>query len=108
MGHFQIAVFPGDGIGHEVMAPTLVLLLAGPITVAPLALFSWSARRLPFSTLGFLQYIGPTLGFLTGLATGETLTPLRAVSFVFIWSGALVFVFGAFRAARQLPAAEAG
>ena len=91
----------GGAFGHA-LEPSLLLLLAGPLTVAPLALFAWAARRLPFSTLGFLQYIGPTLGFLTGLATGETLTPLRAVSFVFIWSGALVFVFGAFRAARQL------
>ncbi|HLK24106.1 MAG TPA: EamA family transporter RarD [Caulobacteraceae bacterium] len=91
----------GGAFGHGA-APTALLMLAGPLTVAPLALFTWAARRLPFSTLGFLQYIGPTLGFLTGLATGETLTPLRAVSFVFIWSGALVFVFGAFRAARQL------
>jgi chloramphenicol-sensitive protein RarD len=92
----------GGGVFARAVAPSALLLLAGPLTVAPLALFAWSARRLPFSTLGFLQYIGPTLGFLTGLATGETLTPLRAVSFVFIWSGALVFVFGAFRAARAL------
>jgi chloramphenicol-sensitive protein RarD len=92
----------GGGAFGRGSAPTLMLMLAGPLTVAPLALFAWAARRLPFSQLGFLQYIGPTLGFLTGLATGETLTPLRALSFVFIWSGALVFVFGAFRAARAL------
>jgi chloramphenicol-sensitive protein RarD len=103
----------GGGVFGHGLAPTLLLLVAGPITVAPLALFSWSARRLPFSTLGFLQYIGPTLGFITGLATGETLTPLRAVSFVFIWTGALIFVLGAFRAARALrrpisPSSPAG
>jgi len=92
----------GGGAFGRALAPSLLLLLAGPLTVAPLALFAWAARRLPFSTLGFLQHIGPTLGFLTGLATGETLTPLRAVSFVFIWAGALTFVFGAYRAARQL------
>jgi chloramphenicol-sensitive protein RarD len=102
----------GGAFGHT-LEPSLLLLLAGPLTVAPLALFAWAARRLPFSTLGFLQYIGPTLGFLTGIETGETLTPLRAVSFVFIWSGALVFVFGAFRAARALrrpisPSSPAG
>jgi chloramphenicol-sensitive protein RarD len=72
----------------------------GPATVVPLALFSW-ARRLPFSTLGFLQYIAPTMTFVTGLIAGEALTPLRAVSFVFIWMGAAVFAFGAWRAARR-------
>ncbi|HLI67035.1 MAG TPA: EamA family transporter RarD [Caulobacteraceae bacterium] len=94
----------GGAFGHRA-GESLLLTLTGPATVAPLALFTWAARRLPFSTLGFLQYIGPTLGFITGLATGETLTPLRALSFVFIWSGAAVFVFGAFRAARRLQPA---
>ena len=91
----------GGGVFGTRVLPTAMLLLTGPVTVVPLALFAWSARRLPFSTLGFLQYIGPTLGFMTGLATGETLTPLRAVSFVFIWSGAVIFVLGAVRAARR-------
>lgn len=93
----------GGGIFGRSVGSTLLMAVTGPATVAPLALFAWSARRLPFSTLGFLQYIGPTLGFITGLATGETLTPLRIVSFVFIWSGAAVFVWGALRAARRAP-----
>lgn len=54
------------------------------------------------------------MGFAVGVFTGESLTPLRMVSFVFIWAGAATFVFGAWRAARRLrdplsgrpPAAE--
>jgi chloramphenicol-sensitive protein RarD len=75
--------------------------------VIPLALFAWAARRLPFSTMGFLQFISPTIGFGTGLATGERLTPLLAVSFVFIWTGAAMFTFGAWRAGRRLSLAQA-
>ena len=77
---------------------------SGLATVLPLALFAWSARRLPLSTIGFLQFLAPTLQFAIGVATGETLTPLRIVSFVFIWAGALVFAIAALqrrRAERQ-------
>jgi chloramphenicol-sensitive protein RarD len=81
---------------------TLLLLAMGPITVAPLAFFAWTTRRLPLSTVGFLQFIGPTLGFLIGLAVGERLTPLGLVSFGFIWAGVALFMFGAWRAARRV------
>jgi chloramphenicol-sensitive protein RarD len=47
------------------------------------------------------------MGFATGLANGETLTPLKTVSFVFIWIGAAVFAFGAWRAGRRLRVATA-
>jgi chloramphenicol-sensitive protein RarD len=101
LGHTGQARF-----GHG--APiTLLLLAMGPITVAPLAFFSWTTRRLPLSTVGFLQFIGPTLGFLIGLAVGERLTTLGLVSFGFIWSGVALFVFGAWRASRRLRLAVA-
>lgn len=97
----------GGGVFGHGLAPSLLMMTTGPITVFPLALFAWAARRLPFSTIGFLQFIGPTMGFLTGLAVGETLTPLRTVSFVFIWGGAAVFALGAWRAGRRLRLASA-
>jgi len=85
-------------------SPTILLLLAGPVTVVPLMLFSWAARRLPLSTIGFLQFIGPTMGFVIGVANGERLTLLRMVSFGFIWAGVVVFAVGAWRKTRGLPA----
>jgi len=81
---------------------TMLLMTAGPVTVAPLAIFAWVARRLPMSSIGFLQFIGPTIGFFIGVATGEPLTPMGIVSFVFIWSGAAVFIYGAWKAGRRL------
>jgi chloramphenicol-sensitive protein RarD len=72
--------------------------------VAPLALFSWTARRLPLSTIAFLQFIGPTMGFAIGLIVGERLNALGALSFVFIWAGVATFALGAWRSSRRLQA----
>lgn len=93
-GHF------GTGAGV-----TALLALAGPATVVPLALFAWSARRLPLSAVGFLQFIAPTLQFLLGVAFGEPFTPLRALSFAFIWLGVATFAYGAWKKTRVLAAA---
>ena len=82
---------------------TVLLLLAGPVTVVPLALFAWSARRMPLSAVGFLQFIAPTLQFLLGLSFGESLTPTRALSFGFIWLGV-----GGLRLRRLATDARAG
>ena len=79
---------------------TLWLLASGPITAAPLVLFSWCARRLPLSLMGFMQFIGPTIGIAIGVVEGEAFGPLRAASFAFIWLGAAVFAWGAWRRSR--------
>jgi chloramphenicol-sensitive protein RarD len=94
----------GAGVAFDSPANTLWALANGPATVLPLALFAWSARRLPLSTIGFIQFLAPTLQFAVGVWAGEALTPLRVLSFVFIWGGAAVFATAAFlrvRAARQ-------
>ncbi len=96
----------GGGVFGHALASSLLMSLVGPVTVAPLALFSWSARRLPFGVLGFLQFISPTLGFMIGVETGEGLTPLRLLSFAFIWAGAAMFIAGAWRASRRSQSAE--
>lgn len=85
----------GQGVGFDDPVHLLWALSNGPATVLPLALFAWAARRMPLSTLGFIQFLAPTLQFAVGVMTGEALTPLRAVSFVFIWGGAGVFALGA-------------
>lgn len=94
----------GAGVAFDSPVNTLWALANGPATVLPLALFAWSARRLPLSTIGFIQFLAPTLQFAVGVWAGEALTPLRILSFVFIWGGAGVFAAAAFfrvRAARQ-------
>ncbi|WP_369058427.1 EamA family transporter RarD [Caulobacter sp. 73W] len=96
------------GVGHFTSGVNVALLLmaAGPATVAPLALFAWAARRMPLSTMGFLQFLAPTIQFLIGVALGEAFTPLRALSFGFIWAGVAVFAYGAWKAGRRARLAQ--
>lgn len=105
-GLIWVAVLQSNGQGHlgEGAWSTLLLLAAGPLTVAPLALFSWAARRMPLVALGFVQFIAPTLQFLVGVWSGEAFTPLRALAFGFIWVGVAVFAFGAWRRTRRVTA----
>jgi len=102
-GAVWLAFLEGSGRGHFFAAPDAAfwLLVSGPLTVLPLFLFSWAARRMPLSTMGFLQFLAPTLSFCIGVAQGEPFTLLRAVSFGFIWAGAAVFAAGAVRRARE-------
>jgi chloramphenicol-sensitive protein RarD len=95
----------GQGMFGHALGPSLLMSLVGPVTVFPLALFAWSARRLTFATLGFLQFLSPTVGFCIGVSIGEPLTPLRLLSFVFIWAGAAMFAYGAWRASRRIQRA---
>ena len=90
------------GAGHfgASLPATAWLLACGPVTAVPLVLFSWAARRIPLSFMGFLQFIGPTMVFAIGVTQGEPFTPLRAASFAFIWGGAAVFAYGAWRRSR--------
>jgi chloramphenicol-sensitive protein RarD len=90
----------GQAAGFASPAGLAWALVNGPATVIPLVLFAWSARRLPLSTVGFIQFLAPTLQFACGVWAGEALTPLRVVSFVFIWAGAGVFALAAFRRSR--------
>lgn len=90
----------GQAAGFGSLGQWLWALSSGPATVLPLALFAWSARRLPLSTIGFIQFLAPTLQFACGVWTGEPLTPLRILSFVFIWAGAGVFALAAWRRSR--------
>ncbi|MFZ5670250.1 MAG: EamA family transporter RarD [Pseudomonadota bacterium] len=97
----------GRGLGHFGAGAwtTFLLVCAGPLTIVPLALFAWAARRIPLIWLGFLQFIAPTLQFVVGVLAGEPLTPLRAAAFAAIWTGVAVFALGAWRGARRLAAA---
>jgi chloramphenicol-sensitive protein RarD len=90
----------GGGIFGHNLGSSLLMTLVGPVTVVPLALFAWAARRLTFATMGFLQFLSPTVGFCIGVYIGEPLTPLRWLSFLFIWAGAAMFAYGAWRASQ--------
>ncbi len=81
---------------------TILLILAGPITVLPLLAFAFAARRLKLSTLGFLQFIGPTLQFGCGLYYGEAFTAAHAACFSLIWMAVALFSWDAWRKSRKI------
>jgi chloramphenicol-sensitive protein RarD len=93
--------FRGEsGLGSDA-ATNALLVLAGAITAIPLLLFTAAAKRLPYSTLGFLQYIAPSMQFLLAvLLFGEKLTLAHVICFGAIWSALAVFAFEGVRTSR--------
>lgn len=71
--------------GHHV-GSTILLISAGAITAIPLLLFNGSTTRLPFTTIGLLQYITPTLQFSIGVwVRHEAMPTARWIGFLAIW-----------------------
>jgi len=89
-----LIVLEATGGGHFFEGPrqALLLILTGPMTVAPLLLFILGARGLPLAIMGALQFIAPTLQFTIGVLSGEPFTAAHAITFALIWSGLAVFV----------------
>lgn len=74
------------------MSLNVLLLAAGVVTTAPLLCFTAAARRIMYSTLGFFQYIGPTLMFVLAVSLyEEPLEESRLVTFGFVWLALAVF-----------------
>lgn len=68
------------------------LSLTGLVTVVPLLTFAYAARKIPYSTLGFIQYIAPTLQFLLGLFLyNEEFNVERFIGFSFIWLALFIY-----------------
>jgi chloramphenicol-sensitive protein RarD len=87
------------------LATNLWLLAAGPLTAIPLLLFAAGARRVSMTTLGLLQYIGPSIGFMLGLwVFREPFSPARFVGFGFIWAALVVYSADGWRVARRSAA----
>lgn len=90
-----------SGTGH--FGPTgaadmIWLVLAGPVTALPLILFATGARALRYTTIGVLQYLAPTLIFLTAIFIfGEPFSYWQLIAFLFIWTAVLVYTVSLFR-----------
>ena len=71
-----------------------LLLVSGLITALPLWLFSLSSQQLRYSTLGMINYLNPTLQFLVAVIIfSEPFNNLHLLSFIFIWSGLLLYSY---------------
>jgi chloramphenicol-sensitive protein RarD len=87
----QASLTAGDG------GLSALLVLGGPVTVLPLLFFAIAAKRVTLTTIGFMQFLAPTLQFFTGLYYGERLTTAHLVCFGSIWAAVLFFSIDAFR-----------
>ena len=75
---------------------------AGVVTAAPLLLFNGAAKRLALITVGVLQYIAPSIGFvLAVVAYGEPFDTVHAWTFGWVWTGLVLFTFESWREARR-------
>ena len=88
------AAFPSAGL-----QTSLLLMSAGVVTAIPLLLFAAAARRLKLATIGFLQYITPTLHFLLAVVVyQEPFSSAHLASFICIWAGLVCYSWDAWRA----------
>ncbi|MCP3735572.1 EamA family transporter RarD [Sphingomonas sp. RP10(2022)] len=97
----------GDGtaaFGHGGRIDWL-LILAGPVTAAPLLMFAAGARRLRYTTMGLLQFIAPTLQFLEAvLLYREPIRAAQLATFGLIWAGCALYAWSSLTAARRVTA----
>lgn len=92
-----------DPTAHQATSIEVILLAAsGIVTGLPLIWFAQAARRLPLSTLGFFQYIAPSIQFLLGVfAYSEPFSPAKLWAFLFIWVALMVFSWESLQVWRQ-------
>jgi chloramphenicol-sensitive protein RarD len=93
LGFLAILAARGEGqLGHATTGTQVLLLTTGVVTAAPLLLFTSAARRLPLSTVGFLQYLAPTVQFVLAIAVfREPFNRDQLLAFSFIWLGLVAF-----------------
>lgn len=83
----------------------IILPLAGVVTAVPLLWFTAAARRLRLATMGFLQYITPSIQFILAVwAFGERFTPTHLTAFGCIWGGLALYSWSAIVTARRVAA----
>jgi chloramphenicol-sensitive protein RarD len=78
--------------GHSGWSTAILLASSGVVTAVPLLLFAAGIRRIKLSTLGFLQYISPTIQFFMGVYLfGEYFDYHRLTGFILIWIALIIF-----------------
>jgi chloramphenicol-sensitive protein RarD len=89
-------------LGHAGPGIDALLIGSGPLTAIPLFLFAYGTRRLPYSTVGLLQYFTPTLQFACGVFVfHEPFERTRAIGFTIIWTALLIYGGEGLRLSRK-------
>lgn len=106
---FFIADSSTSHLSANSLETNLWLISAGLVTTAPLLLFAGAAKRLKLSTLGFFQYIGPSLMFLVAVwLYDEAFTQDKIITFALIWCSLVIYSWDGIKhrkkpAVRQTP-----
>ncbi len=91
----------GSAFGSDLWL-SLAIVAGGAVTAVPLLLFAIAARRMPYSTLGFIQFMAPTIVFILGLTVfQEELRLAQLGSFVLIWIALAIFVGDLWQRSRR-------
>ncbi len=103
-----LGVFQGRGSMVYGGGWTTVLLVgSGAVTVAPLVLFAGATHRIALASVGFLQYIAPTLILIFGATVlGEPFPLRRLPGFLLVWVALLIYSWSTFRENRRSPASS--
>lgn len=101
-----LAANSAQGTSLAIGGYTSALIMGtGIATAIPLMLFAVAARALPLSTLGFVQFLSPTISFVLGLTVfGETLDTTRLACFGLIWAAIALYSWDMLRRSGQTPA----
>lgn len=90
---FGVEVVRGGAFGHIGWKESLLLVGTGVITTTPLLLFSYAAKKINLSTVGFLQYLAPTINLIIGVYLYKEPFPIeRVIGFILIWGALLLFL----------------
>ncbi|TKB45520.1 EamA family transporter RarD [Thalassotalea mangrovi] len=93
---------PTSNFANNPMDLNTLLIAAGIVTTAPLLFFTGAAKRLTLATLGFFQYIGPSIMFVIAISVyQEPLVMEKLVTFGFIWSALVIYSLDSYRKHRN-------
>ena len=86
---------------------SLSIMLGGVLTAVPLLMFAIAARKLPYSMLGFIQFLAPSIVFILGLTVfDKPLHPAEIACFACIWLAAAIFVWDLVARSRKQAARQ--
>ena len=99
------AAQPGGSSLAQGPGMAALVIAAGPVTAVPLLLFAAAARRLPYATIGFIQFLSPTLVFIQGVwLFHEAINPRQLACFGLIWAACAIYCWDLLSRRRQAPA----
>ena len=106
LGYLVWCEIAGTGVmGQAGPGTNLLLAIGGPLTAVPLVLFAYGARRIPYSTVGLLQYMAPTLQLILAVQVfGESFSGPRVLGFVMIWTALAIYAGDGLWRSRKLRA----